>query len=156
MTVTTTTVTIESSRFGALDIPVEEILEFPAGLIGLEGTRWALLAKSEESAFAWLHSIDDPSLAIPVTNPWRFFADFEVALSDSETERLGIADQQQTSVWVTVRAAGELQDFSANLAAPILIYEGRGHQVINQADFAPVRAQLFTSPNVAEAQPEVA
>ena len=148
------TVTIESTRFGALDIPAEEVLDFPTGLIGLAGTRWALLAKSEDAAFAWLHSIDDPSLAIPVTNPWRFFADYEVALSDSETARLGMADQQQTSVWVTVRAAGELTDFSANLAAPILIHEGIGHQVINQADGVPVRAPLFDS--IPEAQPEVA
>ena len=44
---------------------------------------------------------------------------------------------------VTVRAASELSDFSCNLRAPIVIWKGRGHQVINEAPDAAVRAPLF-------------
>ena len=44
---------------------------------------------------------------------------------------------------MTVRAAGELSDFSCNLRAPIVIWNGHGHQVINEAPDAPVRAPLF-------------
>ena len=135
--------TIDSTRFGSLDIPDDAVIEFPNGLIGLGGTKFALLARSEDSAFIWLHSMDDPELAVPVTNPWRFFGDFEVELSDEEAERIGITDAEQTSVYVTVRAAEELEDFHANLRAPILIAHGRGHQVINQASEAPIRAPLF-------------
>ena len=47
------------------------------------------------------------------------------------------------AVWVTVRAGAELADFHANLRAPILVAEGKGHQVINEAADAPVRAPLF-------------
>ena len=136
-------VTLQSSRFGELEVPAEAIIDFPAGLIGLGGTTFALLARSEESAFAWLHSVEDPDLAVPVTNPWRFFSDYEVELSDDEAERIGITDADDTSVYVTVRAAAALEDFCANLAAPILINAGRGHQVINQAPSCPVRAPLF-------------
>jgi flagellar assembly factor FliW len=139
----TMTVTLHSTRFGDLDIPAESVLEFPTGLIGLPGTQYALLARSTDSAFIWLHSLDDPELAIPVTNPWRFFSGYEVELSDDEAERLGIDEADHTSVYVTVRAAEELQDFCANLAAPILIAGKVGHQVINQAPDAPVRAPLF-------------
>ena len=38
-------VTIESTRFGALEIPDDAVLEFPDGLIGLGGTRYALIAR---------------------------------------------------------------------------------------------------------------
>ena len=137
--------TMHSTRFGELSIPAEQVLEFPHGLIGLPGTKFALLARSEESAFLWLHSLEDAELALPVTNPWRFFAGYEVVLGDEEAERLGIAQEDQTSVYVTVRAAEELGDFTANLAAPILVHGGRGHQVINQAPDAPVRAPLFAA-----------
>ena len=137
------TVVLQSSRFGRIEIPPDAVLDFPAGLIGLGGTRYALLARSEESAFVWLHSLDDPELAIPLTNPWRFFPTYEVELSDEEADRLGMTDAEATSVYVTVRAAESLQDFCANLAAPILVAGGRGHQVINQAPDAPVRAPLF-------------
>ncbi len=135
--------TIESTRFGTLEIPSAAVLEFPNGLIGLGGTQWALLARSEDSAFVWLHSIDQPELAVPVCNPWRFFEDFEVELSDEEAERIGITDAEQTSVYVTVRAAEALEDFTANLRAPILIAGRVGHQVINEAEDAEVRTPLF-------------
>ncbi len=137
-----TLTTLHSSRFGSLEVPTEAVIEFPNGLIGLPGTRWALLARAEDSAFIWLHSVDDPELAIPVTNPWRFFEDYEVELSDEEAERIGISDADQTSVYVTVRAAESLEDFTANLRAPILISGGHGHQVINGGDL-PLRAPLF-------------
>lgn len=137
-------VTLHSTRFGHLEIPEEAVIAFPTGLIGLAGSRYALLARDDDAAFVWLHSMDDPQLAIPVTNPWRFFSTYEVELSDEEAARIGIDDATATSVYVTVRAAESLEDFCANLAAPILIADGRGHQVINQAPDAPVRAPLFT------------
>src|SRR4051794_3655822 len=87
-------VTIDSSRFGIIEIPEDGVIEFPRGLIGLTGSRYALVAKEEDSAFVWLHSIDDPSLALAVTNPFQFFPEYEVVLSDSETERLGMNDEQ--------------------------------------------------------------
>lgn len=136
-------VTLHSTRFGQLEIPREAVIEFPAGLIGLGGSRFTLLARTEDSAFIWLHSLDDPELAVPVTNPWRFFETYEVELSDDEAERIGIEDAEATSVYVTIRAAESLEDFCANLAAPILISGTIGHQVINQAAGAPVRAPLF-------------
>ena len=144
------TVTVESSRFGTLEIEAGAIIEFPAGLIGLGGRRWAVVTNDPESAFQWLHSLDDASLALPVTNPWVFFADYAVELSDADSERLNDAD---VAVWVTVRAGTELADFSANLRAPIVIANGQGYQVINEAANAPVRAQLFPD---ADAKPAAA
>ena len=144
-------ITIESTRFGSLDIADDAVIEFPHGLIGLGGTRYALIAREESAPFLWLHSIDDPSLAIPVTSPWNFFSTFAVELSDSEAERIGVSDPSDAEVLVTVRAGESLDDFRANLRAPILIAGGRGHQVINEADGTSVRAPLFAE--VAEAEP---
>ena len=143
--------TIESTRFGSLDIPDDAVIEFPNGLIGLGGTRYTLIAREESAPFLWLHSVDDPSLAIPVTNPWNFFAAFEVEISDSEAERIGVKDPAEAEVLVTVRAGESLDDFRANLRAPILIAGGNGHQVINEASDTSVRAPLFAE--VAEAEP---
>jgi flagellar assembly factor FliW len=144
--------TIDSTRFGALDIPDDAVIEFPNGLIGLGGTRYSLIAREESAPFLWLHSLDDPSLAIPVTNPWNFFPSFEVEISDSEAERIGVTDPAKAEVLVTVRAGESLDDFSANLRAPILISGGRGHQVINEAKDTPVRAPLFAEVTEPEAE----
>jgi flagellar assembly factor FliW len=61
----------------------------------------------------------------------------------SDDRRLRRGDAADVEVWVTIRTGAELSDFSANLRAPIVIANGRGFQVINEATDAPVRAPLF-------------
>ena len=135
--------TIESSRFGRVEIDPSTVIEFPEGLIGLAGSRYALLARDPETPFLWLQSLEDPSLALPVTNPHQFFADFMVELDEEEAQRLALDTATGVDVYVTVRAAEELEHFTANLKAPILIKSGRAYQVINQAPEAQLRAPLF-------------
>jgi flagellar assembly factor FliW len=137
---------LKSTRFGDVELNDEAVVEFPSGLIGLQGHRYALLPHGPDGVFVWLHSMDDPDLALPITRPWGFFPSYEVELSDSEAERIGVTDPAQADVYVTVRAAEEAENFSANLRAPIIIAGGRGFQVINEADDAPVRAPLFPQP----------
>jgi flagellar assembly factor FliW len=135
--------TIESSRFGRVEIDPNTVIEFPEGLIGLAGSRYALLARDPETPFLWLQSLEDPSLALPVTNPHQFFADFAVELDEEEAQRLELDAATGVDVYVTVRAAEELEQFTANLKAPILIKSARAYQVINQAPEAQLRAPLF-------------
>ena len=137
---------LKSTRFGDVELADEAVVEFPSGLIGLRGHRYALLPHGPDGVFVWLHSMEDPDLALPITRPWGFFPSYEVELSDSEAERIGVSDPAQAEVYVTVRAAEEAENFSANLRAPIIIANGRGFQVINEADDAPVRAPLFPQP----------
>jgi flagellar assembly factor FliW len=143
-------ITVDSTRFGTIEVPADAVLEFPAGLIGLGGSRYVLLAREESAPFVWLQSIDDPALALAVTNPFEFFPTYEVELSGAEAERIGVGDPAEADVWVTVRAGESVEDFTVNLRAPILVANGRGFQVINEAEHAPVRAPLF-APATAEA-----
>ena len=135
-------VTFESSRFGTVEVDPSAVIEFPRGLIGLGGSRYALLGKPEEDAIVWLHAVDDPDLAVPVADPWAFFADYAVDLPDDEAERMGIIDPAQARVLVVVRVGSTPQECFANLKAPILVTDGTGHQVLNEAD-APLRAPLL-------------
>ena len=135
--------TVNSSRFGEFEVPGEAVIEFPAGLIGIGGRRFALLTREESGAFKWLQEVEDAELAVPVTDPFAFFPDYEVRISDAEAARIGIADAADADVLAIVRAAERLEDFCANLLAPILVSGGVGHQVINEAPEAPVRAPLL-------------
>jgi flagellar assembly factor FliW len=137
------TLTIDSSRFGTLEIAPEDVIEFPYGLIGLGGSRYTIVSDGQ-SAFSWLHSLDDPALALPIANPWDFFEGYEVDLSDEVSQPIA-DDPSRVAVWVTVRAGAELSDFYANLRAPILVVDGKGYQVINEFEHAPVRAPLFSA-----------
>jgi flagellar assembly factor FliW len=139
--------TISSRRFGDLVLTPEELIEFPEGLVGLGGSRYVLVTTDAESPFRWLQSAEDPDLALPVTDPWAFFPGYALELSDAATADAGLPeDGEDVAVWVTVRAAAERQDFSANLRAPIVVHGGQGHQVLNEAADAPVRAPLFGQP----------
>jgi flagellar assembly factor FliW len=146
---------IESSRFGLLEIAEEAVLEFPEGLIGLPGTRYALIAQAEDSPFYWLHSVDDPDLALPVTNPWLFFSDFEARVSDEDAKALGLDGPEEASIFCVVRAAESLEDFTANLLAPVVVHAARrvGRQVINEAAGYRVREPLFSEVELNNVQP---
>ena len=134
---------IESTRFGRVEIDPETVIEFPDGLIGLGGSRYALLTSDPGNPIVWLHCIDDPALSLPVTDPHRYFSNYQVELTDEDADRLGLDDSTPVDVYVTVVSGPQLSDFTANQKAPILIRNGRGHQVINQAPGCDLRAPLF-------------
>ena len=61
---------IDTTRFGCLDIAPDDLLQFPAGLLGLEDCRhWVLLADAEHSALGWLQSTLRPEIAFAVVCP---------------------------------------------------------------------------------------
>jgi len=135
-------VQFDSTRFGALELDDDQVIEFPSGLIGLGGSRYALVSTADDSPFRWLQSLEDPDLALPVTNPFLFFDDYAVELSDTDSERIGTDDPSAVDVWVTVRAAPSAEEVTANLQAPIVVHDGRGFQVINEASPGGVRTPL--------------
>jgi flagellar assembly factor FliW len=135
---------VDSTRFGELEVPGEALVDFPEGMIGVGGRRFALLEREESGAFRWLQETSEPDLALPVTDPFTFFADYEVVLSDGEAERIGITDPAAAQVLVVVRADEDPGQVSANLLAPILIAAGVGHQVMNEASWAPLREPLMS------------
>ena len=150
-------VTFQSVRFGTVDVADDAVIEFPFGLIGLGGLRYALLDRNPGTGFLWLHSVEDPALGLPVVSPYQFFADFSLELSAEDRDRTGVTDPASALIYVTVRAMPEPLDITANLRGPLLISNGRGYQVINAVEDAPLRAPLFTlapEPAVAgESQP---
>jgi flagellar assembly factor FliW len=138
---------IESSRFGALTIEPDDVLEFPRGLIGLGGRHYTLLDRNPGTGFQWLHSLDDPALALPVVDPRRFFHNFALQITREEEERVGAPDPAAAEIYVTVRTAPRAADVVVNLRAPVLVWERRAHQVLNTAPGADLQVRLFAPPD---------
>ena len=56
---------ISTTRFGNLMIDDADVLTFVDGLIGMEDCRrWVLLGDAENSALAWLQSVDRAEVAL--------------------------------------------------------------------------------------------
>jgi flagellar assembly factor FliW len=147
-TETQSSCTVHSSRFGTLEIEAAAVLSFPRGLIGLGGSRYALLTTDAESPFSWLHSTEDPGLALPVMRPFEYFPGYEVVMSDEESDALGIGGDAPADVWVTVQAAATAEDITVNLRAPIVVTTASAgptaFQVINEMPGLDIRTPLFT------------
>ena len=63
---------IRTTRFGALEIEAEDIINFPTGLLGLEDCRhWVLLADAQNNALGWLQCTSRPEVALAVVSPRR-------------------------------------------------------------------------------------
>ena len=148
--------TIDSTRFGRIEVAPDSAIAFPHGLAGLDSRTFTLIARAQDDAFVWLHSLEDPALALPLADPRRFFAAFALEPAEGELERLGIDPDalasEETGVYVTVRASERLEDFTANLRAPIAIVGGAGYQLLNQAPGAELRAPLFAELAAAAAE----
>ena len=136
---------IQSSRFGTIEVRDDAVLTFPSGLIGLPGERWVLVAQEPTSPFYWLHSAEHAEVAIPVTRPWLFFNGYEVRVSDDEAKSLGLSGPEDAEIFCVVRATEQLEDFTINLAGPIVLNVGQrlGRQIINETGGYSVRQPLF-------------
>jgi flagellar assembly factor FliW len=141
------TMTIQSVRFGEVEVPKEEVIEFPLGLIGLGGSRYTLLDRNPGTGFLWLHSLDDPALALPVVDPHPFFSDFTLQMAEEDRQQIGVDESFEVQLYVTVRATPDPLDITANLRAPLVVLNGLGYQVINTVPDAPLRAPLFVLPS---------
>jgi flagellar assembly factor FliW len=63
---------VNTTRFGTVEIQPEDILLFSRGLIGFEAHRhWVLLADARNSGVAWLQSLTEPTVAVPMVSPRR-------------------------------------------------------------------------------------
>jgi flagellar assembly factor FliW len=137
-------VTFQSIRFGEVQVAEQDVIEFPFGLIGLGGARYTLLDRNPGTGFLWLHSVDEPALALPVVRPEPFFSEFSLHMAPEDVERTGIeAGAEDVTLYVTVRATPNPIDITANLRAPLVVHEGRGYQVINANPEAQLQAPLF-------------
>jgi flagellar assembly factor FliW len=138
-------ITVESTRFGTVEVDESIILRFPQGMIGFPQHRdYVLLKQREDSVFMWLHSLSDPSLAFPVVLPWAFYWDYEVKLSDDDLASIGVANASQISIMCVVNVGADVRKGTINLFSPIVINnESReAKQVINTADGYSTRDRL--------------
>jgi flagellar assembly factor FliW len=154
-------ITFQSIRFGAVEVPAEDVIDFPLGLIGLGGRHYALIDRNPGTGFLWLHSTEDEALGLPVVNPNLFFPEFTLNLGPEDRQRIGLGPDTGPgsivdggpAVYVTVRASPDPFDITANLRAPLVIHEGEGYQVINASTQAPLQAPLFVRGEQPAAEP---
>lgn len=123
---------IELPRFGTCAYRDEEVLQFAWGLPGFTYLRRFLaLSLAGQERFVWLQSLDDPSIALPMTNPYDIFPEYDPKFPISALESLGIERADDFVVMCVCIVTKDAVEMSCNLLAPVVINlrERAGRQI---------------------------
>jgi flagellar assembly factor FliW len=133
---------INTSRFGCVQIEPDDILLFSNGVFAFEEHRhWVLLADPNNNAVAWLQSLSDPAIALPLVSPRRFVPSYQVRLARGQLTPLELAALDHAFVLTILgKHQGEV---TVNLKAPVIINLDRriGRQVVT-CDEQPLQLRL--------------
>lgn len=109
-----------TTRFGEIEYNPDNILNFPAGLIGLPTlNNFIVIPSKKEGPLFWIQSVDEPEYAFVLTDPTNFFLDYIVVPEKSERDTLQIGEKDECFVLTVVTIPPD-QKITINLAAPIL------------------------------------
>ena len=108
------------TRFGDVEYDPENLLYFPAGLIGFPNLRsFIVMPNKKEGPLFWIQSVDDPEIAFVLTDPTNFFLEYKVTPDDTERSSLQIGLEEECYILAVVTVPPD-QKITLNLAAPIL------------------------------------
>lgn len=115
--------TVNTTRFGEIEIQQNEIITFEHGIPGFEEeTEFVVMPYAEDSPFFLLQSAKTNFLAFLMTDPFKFFADYEFNLDDDSIQELGIEQAEDIAIFSLVTVRGQnVRDMTANLVAPLVI-----------------------------------
>ena len=115
---------IQSSRFGKMDVSHSDMLLMPHGLIGFETCRhWILLSSVGNEEVAWLQSVAQANVALPVVSPRRFAPNYRAHVHKRDLALLHLHTEDQLYVLSIVSKSGIT--LTANLKSPILLNASR-------------------------------
>ena len=139
--------TVKTSRFGEIDIDKNRIFTFVEPIIGYEQfTKYVIVEHKANSAFKWLQSVEEPSLAFPVTFPAFFNIEYEFEIPDDKSEKLGLTSAESLIALNIVTIPNNMpQKSTINLLAPVIINANnkKGMQMILQNSDYQVQYPLF-------------
>ena len=135
--------------FGDVEIADDKIITLEQGMIGFPDLNHFALIYDEEkgndtSTIMWLHSMDEPDIASPVMMPHLVKEDYDPKVSEEVIAPLGELTPDNTYLLVTVTVPKNIEDFSVNLKAPIVINmdNRKGVQLIVEDDY-PVKYKVY-------------
>ena len=135
--------------FGEIDIAEDKVITLERGMIGFPDLVHFGLIFDEEKGFdssgiMWLQSLDDGDIAFPVMTPTNVREDYAPTVNAEMIAPLGELNEENTYMLVTVTVPKEIERFSVNLKAPIIINMDtqQGVQLIVEDDY-PVKYMVY-------------
>ena len=115
---------IPTSRFGTIEIPEDQVICVPSGLIGFPSQkRYVLLEHRKGSPFMWFQAVDEEELAFVLIDPLLCSPGYEFQVTAEDRRALEFSEScegLQTLVIVNI-TPGEPMEITANLLGPVVI-----------------------------------
>lgn len=124
---------IQTKYHGEVEIEAQEIIHFEEGIPSFEDEKqFVILPFGEDSPFLILQSVQSSSLGFVIINPFDFFNDYSVKLSDSTLEKLKIKREEQVAIFSILTVQEPFHNTTANLRGPVVINtkEQLGKQIV--------------------------
>lgn len=115
---------IQTKYLGEIDINRDQIISFSKGLLGFpDHNEFVLLNIQGNDHFKFLQDIHNKYISFLLINPWDFFNDYDIDLSDEKLGNIGIDPNGDNDmhIYSIVTMRDSLQTSTCNLLAPIVI-----------------------------------
>lgn len=138
---------IYTKLFGEVEVDVNKVINFDAGLIGFESCKQYMLihdSEKENGKIVWLQSIDEPELALPVIDPLVIVPDYNPIVEDELLKTLG-DNNSMPLVLTVITVPKDITKMTVNLKAPIVINPVllKGCQMIVEDEEYLVRQPIY-------------
>ncbi len=138
---------IYTKLFGEVEVDVNKVINFDAGLIGFESCKQYMLihdSEKENGKIVWLQSIDEPELALPVIDPLVIVPDYNPIVEDELLKTLG-DNNSMPLVLTVITVPQDITKMTVNLKAPIVINPVllKGCQMIVEDEEYLVRQPIY-------------
>lgn len=147
--------TVETTRFGEITVPEDDIFTFKWGLPGFGFLReFVVLAIEEQKPYVWLQSLEQPEVAMPLIDPWALFDDYDPQLPAVTASVLEIERPDDFCLMCVTVVGAEAEELTINLLAPIVfnLRTRVGRQVMLEDCDYSVRTPIPRSDEAAEPQ----
>ncbi len=115
-------VNVPSDVLGELRLPPDQLIHFPAGLLGFPDTRSYVLVPTRRAGSYWLQSAEHSSLIFFVIDPFQHFEEYAVDLSAGQVEAIGARTQDDVAILAIVTLpSGDAAPATVNLQGPLAL-----------------------------------
>lgn len=114
--------TVDTLRFGQIEIDEGTIITFEEGLPGLEEYReYAIINLEESYPIVWLQCVTHGDICLPVVNSFLLLPDYEFDIEEEYVDKLLIEGLEDLFVVSVLVIPDALEQMTINQVAPILI-----------------------------------
>jgi flagellar assembly factor FliW len=148
--------TIQTGRFGEIEVSEDTLLTFPTGLVGFPAVKeFVVLDVAEDCQYQWFQAVKEPDLALVIIDVHLLDPEFQAQVSDEGLAELEITQTDPVLIMAVVTIpSGQPEQATANLRAPLVVNlrTRKGKQLILHESI-PLRFPLM--PEEEAVQPEL-